>query len=417
MNISGAAHPDNDEPGRAHAHSIATNLAGVASEVKVLDLPGLPPKGDVSDWLDAGGTVEKLAELAAQAPQWTPTQDGQQPKALIISSAQFVAGFVPPDYLVDGLLQRRFSYCLTARTGDGKTAIALLLAACVALGIPFAGHATEKGRVLVLAGENPDDIRTRWVAMGEAMNFNVDEIDVYFVPGTFKISAMRDRITAEVEALGGVDLVIVDTSAAFLEGDDENSNTQQQAHARMLRGLVNLLDGPTILTNCHPVKNAADDNLIPRGGGSYIAEVDGNLTALRDDTAITMHWQGKFRGADFAPMTFMLVTDTYDRLRDSKGRLIPTVIARHLSDKAQEEIVVAARGDEDLALQALKEGAGGLSLADLAKQLGWLNAKFEPNKSRAQKTVNRLKRAKLVQLDRGRYVITEKGKKATPKAA
>src|SRR5262245_45675118 len=36
-------------------------------------------------------------------------------------SSRFVADFVPPDYLIDGLLQRRFCYSLTAPTGAGKT--------------------------------------------------------------------------------------------------------------------------------------------------------------------------------------------------------------------------------------------------------------------------------------------------------
>jgi len=46
------------------------------------------------------------------------------PKKLSFSSGEFVADFVPPDYLVVGWLQRRFVYSFTAATGDGKTAIA-----------------------------------------------------------------------------------------------------------------------------------------------------------------------------------------------------------------------------------------------------------------------------------------------------
>jgi hypothetical protein len=236
---------------------------------------------------------------------------------------------------------------------------------------------------------------------------------VHFIPGTFKISALIERITKEVQALGGVALIIVDTSAAFYEGDDENHNVQQGAHARRLRSLVNLPGGPCVVVNCHPVKNAGDDNLIPRGGGAFIAEIDGNLIAARDDTAITMHWQGKFRGPDFAPLNFMLRTDTYEQLKDSKGRLIPTVIAKHLSDTAQEEIAAAARADEDMVLQALKDGA--TSIAEAAKALGWYNAKNEPNRSKVQRAINRLKRGKFVSVERGRLALTEKGKKVAAK--
>src|SRR4051812_150300 len=103
-----------------------------------------------------------------------------KPARLIVSSAEFIAGFVPPDYLIDGLVQRRFVYSLTAPTGPGKTAVALFLCACVALGRPIGEYQLEPGRVLYLAGENPDDVRMRWLAMAEAMEFDIDKIDVYF---------------------------------------------------------------------------------------------------------------------------------------------------------------------------------------------------------------------------------------------
>ena len=58
--------PDNDEPGRKHAKSIAEGLQGVAAIVKILQLPGLPDKGDVSDWLRNGGSKEKLLQLVEE---------------------------------------------------------------------------------------------------------------------------------------------------------------------------------------------------------------------------------------------------------------------------------------------------------------------------------------------------------------
>jgi hypothetical protein len=64
--------PDNDDAGRSHMQTVATSLYGVAASVKVLELPDLPPKGDVSDWLDAGGTAEQLTALAEAAAEWQP---------------------------------------------------------------------------------------------------------------------------------------------------------------------------------------------------------------------------------------------------------------------------------------------------------------------------------------------------------
>lgn len=64
--------PDNDDPGRAHAQQVAQALHGVAASAKIVELPGLPEKGDVSDYLDAGGTRESLEALVAKTPEWTP---------------------------------------------------------------------------------------------------------------------------------------------------------------------------------------------------------------------------------------------------------------------------------------------------------------------------------------------------------
>ena len=60
------------------------------------------------------------------------------------------------------------------------------------------------------------------------------------------------------------------------------------------------------------------------------------------------------------------------------------------------------------ALQAIKDDA--TSFSDIAKALGWYNSKNELNRSKAQRTIGRLKQAKLVEVECGRHILTEKGK-------
>ena len=63
---------------------------------------------------------------------------------------------------------------------------------------------------------------------------------------------MREMITKEAEKSGPFQsLVIIDTSAAYFQGDDENNNVQAGAHARMIRSFVSLPGGPTIIVTCH----------------------------------------------------------------------------------------------------------------------------------------------------------------------
>jgi len=242
-----------------------------------------------------------------------------EPAPLIKSSKEFVGGFVPPDYLVDGLLQEAFLYSLTGATGAGKTAITLRLAASVALGVAFANRETKKRRLLYFAAENPADVRMRWIALAEQMDFDPDTVEVFFIEGSFKISQMGGKLREEAARHGGeFGLVIIDTGPVFYEGDDENNRTQQARHAAMLRELIDVIPGkPAVIANAHPVKNAAADNLLPAGGGSFLNQVDGNLTAAKTDNTTELHWQGKYRGVEFAPMHFMLRTVTHERLKDS----------------------------------------------------------------------------------------------------
>lgn len=395
--------PDNDPAGEQHAAKVSESLAGVARDVRIIRLPGLPDKGDVSDWLDAGGTVEQLSELMKAVPQ-----ENEAAPRLIVSSSEFIAGFVPPDYLIDGLVQRRFCYSMTAPTGSGKTAVALLLSAHVALGRPIGEYQLEQGRVLYLAGENPDDIRMRWLVMADRMEFDIDRVPVHFLPGVFKLSEIACRVRDEVEAIGPVSLVVVDTSAAYFEGDQENDNVQMGLHARRMRSLVSLPGEPCVIVACHPVKNAGPETLLPRGGGAFVAEVDGNLTCSRSDTVVTLHWQGKFRGPDFAPVTFNLVSATTPTLRDSKGREIPSVFAKPLSEMERRAAEASSGSDEDALLLAIADNARA-SFAGLAIALGWISAKGE-NKAKVKRCADRLKKDRLVKPDRkGTLCLTDLG--------
>jgi hypothetical protein len=55
--------PDADKPGQDHAEEVERSLTGIAASVLGVELPNLPEKGDVVDWLAAGGDKSQLLEL------------------------------------------------------------------------------------------------------------------------------------------------------------------------------------------------------------------------------------------------------------------------------------------------------------------------------------------------------------------
>ncbi|MEA3250556.1 MAG: hypothetical protein U9Q35_03095 [Pseudomonadota bacterium] len=93
--------PDNDEPGFDHARKARASLDAAGAQVRVLCLPDLPPKGDVSDWLDAGGTKERLLVLAEESGHDLPEveflqaeEDGQEDDEKKQSQSDLIVAFV-----------------------------------------------------------------------------------------------------------------------------------------------------------------------------------------------------------------------------------------------------------------------------------------------------------------------------------
>ncbi|MFN3326017.1 MAG: CHC2 zinc finger domain-containing protein [Bryobacteraceae bacterium] len=70
---------DRDEKGETHGRVVSEALARYVAEVRIIRLPGVPAKGDLWDWIEAGGTMEQLQALvdAAKPVEWEPPQVSQ----------------------------------------------------------------------------------------------------------------------------------------------------------------------------------------------------------------------------------------------------------------------------------------------------------------------------------------------------
>lgn len=62
----------NTEARRDHADLVLQALHGVATYIKLIELPGLHDGGDVSDWLAAGGTIPDLLSMTQITQVWSP---------------------------------------------------------------------------------------------------------------------------------------------------------------------------------------------------------------------------------------------------------------------------------------------------------------------------------------------------------
>src|SRR5215470_3815800 len=124
----------------------------------------------------------------------------------------------------------------------------------------------------------------------------------------------------------------------MFKGLDENNNKQVLAHAKQQRELCKLPGNPCVVALTHPTKSVTKaSELQPRGGGAYVAEVDGNFTIWMANGVCSLSWHTKIRGPDFDPVEFRLKTIWPSGLVDEDGNPFPTVIAELVTAEEEAE--------------------------------------------------------------------------------
>ncbi|MGM0583386.1 MAG: AAA family ATPase [Pseudomonadota bacterium] len=336
------------------------------------------------------------------------TPDSEQVAWRIQSAAEFTADFTAPEWLVEGVIQRGKFYTLTAPTGHAKTAAMLYIGAQISIGGEVCALDTEPGDVLFLAGENPDDVRARVIVALDRYGIDPERCRLHFVPGTFSIRQDMERLKRQAASLPDLALIVVDTFAAYFDGDDENSNAQALEFAHIVRQLAALPSRPAVVMPAHPVKNATKGNLIPKGGSSLLNEVDGNLTIWKEDGVASLHWQGKIRGPDFDPIRLEIQIATHPKVTDKRGVLMPSVVALPVLEMRAKALAQEAMSREDRVLLSIEKWPG-MSVADRCIEVGMMNADGSAMKSTMQRILTKLKEAKLIRKPHREWVLTKDG--------
>ncbi len=166
-----------------------------------------------------------------------------------------------------------------------------------------------------------------------------------------------------------------------------------------------------MLALAHPIKNPARDNLLPRGGGAIVAEVDGNLRLWSEDFQTTeLHWCGKLRGPDFEPQSFQMMPYTCAALTNSDGASYPSVVAVPMIQGDIEQASKRIRSDEDALLDMMLNWPNG-SIRTWCESLRWITETGSPRTSKASRALAKLQRDKLIEKKRDRWKLTKAGLK------
>ena len=150
-----------------HACEVAQHLSEVAASVRVVDLktfwPACPEKGDLTDWMEAGGTAEALHDIADHAPDWSPEliERKAPPVLLQLINIRLWQGTQPKGrrWVVYERIPAVNVSLLTGQGGVGKTLLMQQLAVATVLGSTkgWIGEMPEPGPVLFITAEDDED--------------------------------------------------------------------------------------------------------------------------------------------------------------------------------------------------------------------------------------------------------------------
>jgi len=256
--------PDNDDEGRGFADRAAESIRKAGGTPLVVELPGLPPKGDVLDWAAAGGTAEELSRLthAVLRPP-VPTFE------IANLSAWAQVAPEPKAFCMAGVIPEHEVTLFTGPGGTNKSTFGLQLCACSAAGKPMLGVDVQPGAALYVTAED-DDRENHWRlrkiagAIGTTLEqlagkLNVaslrghlnNELATFDANGRLTPAPAFGLLRATIEATGSK-LIVLDNVGHMFIGN-ENDRGQVTGFINLLYQLCRELSVTVVLIG-HPNK-------------------------------------------------------------------------------------------------------------------------------------------------------------------
>jgi RecA-family ATPase len=317
---------DNDNAGRAKALATAHALHTTAKTIRIVSLPNLPDKGDVSDWLDADPRrAEHLADVCFDVQVWTPDDAANlaapeitardtgtetsvesgatsEPPLPFINVAAWDGTATPErEWVVQDRVPLKNVTLLSGEGGVGKSVISLHLAVATVLGRDWLNALPTQGPALVLCCEDDaDELHRRLDRIVEhytvtfgATYRDLNELHLLSLAGLDAVLAAPDRrglvrptklFERIREAACDIrpKLIVLDNSADVFAGN-ENDRAQVRQFATLLRDMAISANAGLLLTS-HPSLTGISTGTGLSGSTAWNASVRSRLYFKRATT-------------------------------------------------------------------------------------------------------------------------------------
>lgn len=189
----------------------------------------------------------------------------------------------PQTWLIKGVLPFAELGILFGASGSGKTFVALDIAFAVSMGLPWRGRRVKPGKVVIIAAEGGSGIGRRGEAYSNYHGFDLrgaHNLHVIKAAPNFLDSEDIAEVIAQIEALGDVSLIIVDTLAQVTPGANENTSEDMGRALANLRRLHKRIEAMVLAVH-HAGKDLSKGS---RGWSGLKAAADVQIEVIRHES-------------------------------------------------------------------------------------------------------------------------------------
>jgi AAA domain/Primase C terminal 2 (PriCT-2)/Bifunctional DNA primase/polymerase, N-terminal len=211
------------------------------------------------------------------------------------------SGFVPAsqfasaqrvEWHIKHVLPKRGLIVIYGEPGSSKSFFALDMVAHVARGLPWRGHKVRQANVAYIAAEGVAGFGNRLAAYAKHNGITLDDLPVFVRGGAFELKEDYLPACDEINAIGSVGLVVIDTLAAVTPGGNENTSEDMGAAIDAAQRIIEATGASVILI--HHTNNQG----ALRGWSGLRGAVDNQVRIENKDGLRTAHIEKQKEGQD-----------------------------------------------------------------------------------------------------------------------
>lgn len=272
--------PRNTKASREFMDHVAAVANTIVSEVKIVEVPNLPPDEPITVWFEAGNNRDDLVTLIKATSPWVPVNLIFQPLTL-----GFIQNSPGKEMLIEGLIGRRDLGMVFGIPNVGKSFLVLDLLASLSLGQAWAdGQFTVPTpmQTMYLVEEGVAALPTRLKSLAAHRQVGLADLmeHITIIPRVPQLFLQESATTSELSAdrfiedirlahLKHPDLIVIDTMSDATTGADENSARDARIVMQQAKHLCEAFNAAVLFVH-HANRTMTGE----RGSGAFRAKMD-----------------------------------------------------------------------------------------------------------------------------------------------